>query len=263
MSVFLVAPWADSLTLACIVWAFYLLRQRRWDWAGALVFAGTLAHVTTLALVPALLWTRRKGYRPWTYDRGRRQWMPGHTWPAWASAVVVASAAAVGALAVFAVVCWRSVGSPLAFLRAQGTYFDHHLTWPWQTASLLLQSIGRVAPSGPARTIGGVQLTVDVASLVAATVLTLIATRRRLLPTPLLLYQWALLVLCVAAPITTAGNLDPIVSTGRYLLASVPLWLLIGAWASDHPRAGAALLAACAVVQVFLVGYYFTGGWLV
>jgi hypothetical protein len=153
------------------------------------------------------------------------------------------------AIGLFALYCWQRFRDPFIFLRAQRIYWNHQPMPPWQSIGLAL----RHYLTAPAWTYLQSWLLVDLAPLVIFTILTLVTIRR--LPFAFTLYMLGLLYLSIATPLI--GYSDTFRSAGRYLLASAPIFLLLGRWTERRPW-----LDMLVVSVGFLLQAIFTLHWL-
>lgn len=260
LALFLAAPWAESLLIAWSAWALACARQGRWYAAAGCALAATLTNAAGIALLAPLVYEYAHQSGGWPASRWR--WMRTHPWRGAGSlreaaaglAVALAAPLGVGA---YAVLCFARFGDFLLFFHAEQAYFGHHLAWPWQTVGLVAGNVAALRGS----VVGEARLALDVLPVLICAALT--ARIGRSMPKSFALYLVALLALCVASPVTGTLFPDVLVSAGRYLLASIPLFVVAGRWCGAHPRWRVALLAGGWALQAALTVCAFGGVWIV
>lgn len=244
---FAAAPWSEGLSLALLVWCLYALRRRAWGWVAVFAALATLAHATSALLLLPIAWEawHARPMRP----RRLRPVLP----------VLAALAGAPAALTGYAAFCWLRFGDPLLYPHQQATVFGHRFVGPWTTAAIVVQDFGRLP--GPLAT-SLPRLMLDVAPVALA--LAALALAWRGLPGAYRLWCVALLVPILCTPTVVSLFPDALVSSGRYLLAAVPLFLATGRGAALAPRwLSHVLLFACALAQVAVAAVSLAGGWIV
>ena len=257
LSLFTVAGYADSLLLALAVFALFFARRSRWRAASCCAFLAGFTRPTALILVLPLAWEygaqrgiwRALGERRWRLLRVRTlRW---RTLPMW----LVATGTAPAALGLYALFLWRRFGSPLTFATVQATYWHRETTAPWLTVGLQIQNMLQMVPWSweQARTL------VDFAPVLLFAALTIFIARR--LPFAYTLYMLGVLCTALCEPVLGPG--DMLGAAGRYMLPSVPVFLLLGIWAKRRPWLDQFVVAGGFALQAVLIGYWFAGGWLV
>lgn len=256
LSLFAVAGYADSLLLALAVFALFFARRGHWREASLCAFLAGFTRPTAVILVLPLLWEygaqrgiwRALGERRWRVLRWR---LRGRTIPAG----LMATCAAPAALALYGLFLWRRFGSPVIFAKVQATYWHRHTTAPWLTVGLQIQNLLHMVPWSweQARTL------IDFGPVLLFAALTLFVARR--LPFAYTLYMLAVLATALSEPVLSGG--DMLGASGRYMLPSVPVFLLLGIWAKRRPWLDELVVAGGFALQAVLLGYWFAGGWLI
>jgi hypothetical protein len=171
-----------------------------------------------------------------------------------ALAVVLAVPLGMG---IVALLCLRVFGHPFLFLSIQQTNWGRYPLLPWQSlwgAMVLFQR--ETAWSFPqARNL------VDLGPLLLMLLLTFCAIRR--MPVSFTLYMLGLLLLTLISPVKMGPGLSEFDAAGRYLLLSVPIFLLLGRWSSRFVWVEMLLVGGGFVLQAVFATYYLTGGWLI
>jgi hypothetical protein len=94
--------------------------------------------------------------------------------------------------------------------------------------------------------------------VLAFLVIAIIGIRR--LPLMLTLYTFGILYLSMASPIL--NNQDVLTSCGRYLIAAIPIFLLLGQWAERRPWLDMLIVSGGFLVQAMLALVYLRNGWV-
>lgn len=251
---FLFAPFTEGFFLACVVFSFLCARRGHWRWAVACAFLAGLTRPTAAALVPALAWEYGRQRGLWR----RAAWRAG----AWrttdrlrtlAKGIAVVMAVPLG-LGCYLLFLGLRYGDPMTPFTAQDLYHGHQ-NWPvWQT---LAELIGRFF-SPPAWPPAAALLYLDGGILLIFLVITLLNIRH--LPLLYTLYMLATLYLLLATPIPHRKELIP--SAGRYLLMSVPIFLLFSRWIERWPWLEMVLVGGCFLLQGLFVVFFLNGLWI-
>jgi hypothetical protein len=253
LAFFLAAPNADSLLLAGAALALFFTRRGMWLWAALSAFGATLAHPLGTVIFFPMVWEfgRQHGLRiwppaSWTHWRERLRaaiisLRPPHVL---LQGVLVVSAVPL-ALGAYATYLGRSFGDPWLFLHAQTTNWNRAWQPLWLSIGGLLQGYA----AEPAWSASYTGILLDVAPLVLFAILTLVSLRR--LPVAYTLYMLALLACVVSMP--TLGIPDVYRSAGRYLIAAVPVYLLLGRWARSRPWLDMLIISSGFLLQATLI----------
>ena len=245
-SFMLAAAYSEGLFLAEAACCLLLARRGRWlPCAAAALLAGA-TRPTAVVLVAPLAWEYFRQHRSSPALAG-----------GWRTAVPVLlrGAAAVGAapaaIAGYMAYLWWRFGDPLTGLRVESEVWGRHLTPPWVTA----WAVGRDLLFGPHWNHVEAKVLITVLAVVAMLAVTLLGLRTA--PFAFTLYMLGLLLLCVASPALSYYN--ALGSAGRFLVVSVPAFLLVGSWVARRPGRefpGFGLLLA---VQTLLAAAYLSG----
>lgn len=247
---FLFAPYTESLFLAFA--AFSLLFARRGNWGRAALCAAlaTATRPTGGALVLPLLWeySRQHGWLQWRIWQAWRAWMPSWwrlgAWreldprrvdwrhvvrmltPSLLGAIVVCGAAPL-VIVGFMAYTWVRFGHPLLIFNVHALYWSRAKEPIWTTLFMAVQNLFPFSAGDPIQE----RLLGDLAALVIIVLLTLFNLKR--MPVAFTLYMIGLLYLTVATPVITSSVL--IEATGRFLLASIPIFMIIGRYTEKRP----------------------------
>ncbi len=263
-ALYLFAAYSEGVFLACAAWAL-LAARRGWWWLAILagVLAG-LARPFGLALVLPLLWEFGRQHGWWAHLR--QLWAHRRTWRAWLATVAIPDgwwrtaltgtlviyAAPIGT-ALYALYCWNIFGDPLVFIHAN----EHGSAGVLAGVALAAQQIHSAAPwSYPL-----VRMLVDVVPLAALAVLTLATVRR--VPFAYSLLMLGVCAICLGTPYVDAIFPDVYVSAGRYVLAALPMFLIVGQWTRKWAWLETLVINGGWAIQVIFLIFLFNGGWLV
>ncbi len=287
LAFFLAAPYTEGLFVAFAAFTLLFARRAMWRWAALTAFLAALTRPTSAVLFLPLIWEFGRAHGWWQSAEGalvdlRRQgWAGVSELRATASARGTrvrealrtrCSAAALpwrGALNVALVVAAIPAGfgvymsylglryhHPLLFLHAQ-RYFWGRVEMPlWVSIPMAIKQF----VSLPFLSYYQARDLVDYVPLVLFALITLVMIHRQ--PFAFTLYTAGLLYLAVASPIVGTQDPEMFQSAGRFLLAAVPVFLALGAWARRRPTLAMLLLGGGFMLQAALAAYYLTGGWL-
>ena len=232
------AVYSDGLFLALSAGAYLAAAQRRPMAAGVLGALAVGTRLIGLALLPALVLLLWPGAR-----REAARLVPLLLLPL--------------ALGVYVLYLHHHVGDALAFARAQGTYWNRHVSavgplggaWDGLSAGYhgsleLLRHLprGSGAPGGfPAHDQWAAWNVLQLLLLVAACWLTVAAWR---IATPLGVYSAATIAIFLSSP----ADFVPLVSTPRFLLSDFPVFIALAVQTRRHASARTAILCTFAAV---------------
>jgi hypothetical protein len=227
-ALFFTAPYPEGLLLGGVSACLLALHERRWMLAAIAGAVGALAQKPGWLLVLPFVWAYLASER-------RVSWSFG-----W---VLLIPLAPLGWLAYLA----RAVGDPLAPFEAAGRFWEHSLTWPWQTVAAGL-GLALEAPAENAL----------VWLNLAAALTALTASVWTLWRGPRAWGVWglALLTLYLCLP----GE-EPLKSILRYGLPVVPVWL-VAARLIQRPALEGALIGLLAALQALLTALFVHGYWV-
>jgi hypothetical protein len=263
-ALYLFAAYSEGVFLACAAWAL-LAARRGWWWLAILagVLAG-LARPFGLALVLPLLWEfgRQHGWwehlrQLWAHRRAMRDWLatidiPDGWWRTALTGTLVTYAVPIGT-GLYALYCWHIFGDPLVFIHAN----DHGSAGILAGIALALRQIRAAAPwSYPLA-----RMLVDALPLAALGALTLATVRR--IPFAYTLMMLGVCAICLGTPYVNAIFPDVYVSAGRYVLAALPMFLIVGQWTRKWGWLETLLINGGWAIQAIFLVFLFNGGWLV
>lgn len=252
LAFFLTAPYTEGLFVAFVAGSLLCARRGSWRWAGGWAFLAGLTRPTGLALVPALLWEygRQQGWwrrEAWTAGAWRERVRPARLVEA---TMIIGAVPA--AMASFMVFCWIRFGDPIMFLRSERIYWNHSKVPPWTG---LLRGVEKFL-AVPMLSDVQASLLVDLAPTLVFCVIAVLGIRR--LPMMLTLYTLGILYLSMASPIL--GNQDVLASCGRYLIAAIPVFLLLGRWSERRPWLDMLIVSGGFMIQAMLALVYLRNG---
>jgi Gpi18-like mannosyltransferase len=253
LAFFTMTAYSDALFLALAVMT--MLAARRGAWVGAGLCAGLagLTRPTAVVLVLPLLWEYGQQQAWW---QGRRRNLLQQQ--VLARLALLASAAPVG-IALYAGYLGLRFDHPLLFVHVQSQYWSRVSMPLWRSIPLAIAAFFAM----PAGTYEQARLLVDLGPLVVCTLVTLATIRR--IPVAYTLYLVGLLYVCVATPVhnPTRYDSDLFVSSGRFLLAAFPLYLVLARWTRTRRWLEMVLMGGGFGLQAILLSFFLSGGWLV
>ena len=239
-SLFLFAPYTESLFLALTAGCLYAARTRSWLLAGVLGALAAATRSAGLLLVLPLAVEALLQLRESTAPRGQR-------WRDAAAALAAATAPVLGLLAYLAF--WARADTWRRPLDVQGSTWEREWSWPWDTLAAGAREGTRYlgAYAGGYHTADLVLVALALAAAVWVT-LTMRATWA--------VWCWASLLL----PLTAAFDGRPLLSVPRFVVVVFPLFWALTAVA-DRWRAHDAVVAASAcglgLMSLLYVSWYF------
>lgn len=250
LAFFLAAAYTEGIFLALAAFCLYFARQGAWARAIACAFLAGLTRFTCIVLFLPLIvefasqngWLRRAA---WVSGRWRDQLTPRTAGKLLAIVVLPP----LGLLTYMAYLS-RRFGDPLSFAHAAQANWYHTSMLPWN--SLLFALHG--ARATPAGTSTQAMLLLDFGPVAVFAVLTLLSLKR--IPLSFSVYMLGLLLVSTSSPVT--WSTDVWVSAGRYLIPSIPLFLLIGRWAQRWPLLDFLVVSGGFAVQTTLVVLWVT-----
>lgn len=247
---FLAAAYTEGPFLAAAAFTLYFARRGAWPGAAVAALLAGLVRPTAAALVLPLAW-----------EYGRQHgWMRGLAQAGWSQRlrvlaggfiVVAAVPLAVGA---YAVILWQRYGTPLVWLRVQSEIWHRQTVPPWRTALQL----GHRLVVYPPWSHNEAMLLLALVPLVFFGAVVLVSLRS--MPFAFTLYTAGVGYLAVSAPVASQPEL--IESTGRFLLAAIPVFLVVGAWMRRRPAFAQLWVAGGVLLQGALLVNFFAGRWV-
>lgn len=254
LALFLAAAYTEGIFVAFVAGSLLAARRGSWRWAALFALLAGLTRPTGLALVLPLAWEYGRQHGWWhaaweTWRAGGWRKVVRPSVLAEATMVVGAVPAAIVAYMLF---CWVRFGDPLIFLHAEQIYWGHTNVPPWQTLWLSFSHI-RHTPLFSGRE---ARLFMDFVPLATFMLLAFIGIPR--LPVMFTLYTFGILYLSIATPRLEFD--DVLISVGRYLIAAVPVFLLLGRWIERRPWLDALLITLGLLVQAVLTVTFLHSG---
>jgi hypothetical protein len=247
LAFFFAAAYTEPIFLAEAALVLLFSRRRAWLWAALIAFVAGLTRPSGLVLLLPIAWEWARATRPWANWRNWRIWRDG----------VLAVGAVPAAYLVMMVISWFVAdGQPLAFIHVHGQ-FDRVALPPWEIARLLIGVLYRAMPGSftQAHNLS------DVGMVLAFALIVIVGAVRRSMPIAFVLYMAGLIVLVIASP--TPALIDPFVSSGRFLTAAIPVFLLLAVWAERRPWLTWLLVGGGLSLQAILAAFFLNGGWLI
>ncbi|HLJ80711.1 MAG TPA: mannosyltransferase family protein [Ktedonobacterales bacterium] len=269
LAFFLAAPYTEGIFLALAVFGLLAMRQGRWHWATLCAALALLTRPTGIILLPPLLYEYGRQHGWWHVARWRWGFWGDHAHLRDIGGALAIVACVAGALGLYMLYLAHQFGDPFLFLRAEQLFWHHtpvvgavHQTLTQQAlpqAPAAATATAAHAAQAPNWTYELARSLVDLAPLVIFGLLTVIAARR--LPGAYTLYMLCLLALILASP--RPDRLGYFVSAGRYLLAAIPVFLVLARWAQRRPWLDLLLTSGGFLMQAVFAAFFLSGGWLV
>ncbi len=253
LAFFLVAPYTEGIFVAFAAATLFSARRRAWRWAAVFAFFAALTRPTGLALILPLLYEygrQRDWWRLeiWRAGRWRRQLSLSTL-----AGVAVVVGAVPAAIAAYSIYCWFRFHDVLMWYHAQYDFWGHRRIPIWDTIWLATQTA-----LTPGLTDVQARTLVNLIPVLAFAVITLVAIRRS--PLMLTLYTLGVLYLSLASPVVTNGGY--VTSDGRYMLAAVPVFLLLAQWTERRPWLDLLLISGGFLVQAMLALVFLHNGFI-
>lgn len=253
LAYFLTAPYTEGIFVAFAAATLFSARRGAWRWAAAFALLAALTRPTGLALILPLLYEFGRQHDWWR----RATWRDGR-WrellvPAALADVVLAVGAVPAAIAAYSAYCFARFHNPVMWLSVQSSFWGHRRIPIWDTLWHAAQNV--IAPGisdAQARAL------VNLIPVLAFAVITLVAIRRS--PLMLTLYTLGVLYLSLASPVVT--NNSYVTSDGRYMLAAVPVFLILARWTEHRPWLDLLLVSGGFLVQAMLALVFLHGGYV-
>lgn len=249
LGLFTVAAYADSLFLACAVFCLLCARRGRWRGAALCASLAALTRPTAIILALPLAWEYGSQHNWW---RDRHVALPSPREAVELAAALLAVPFGVGLYATF---LWWRFGDPLAFVHVQSQMWHRDPIPVWRAVGAEVRSMFAAPFWSPFEA----RIWVDALPVACIAALTL-ANLRRLTPS-FALFMLGVLWVALATP--TLDNGIPLAAAGRYLLPSIPIFLLLGRWSRSRPALDALLVGGGFALQALFTAYFLTGGYLI
>lgn len=258
LAFFLAAPYTEALFVTFSVFSLFLMRRGHWRWASASALLAALTRPTGAILYLPLLWefARQHGWlrAEWLHGGWRATLRDLRHRPLLVDLGCVLASVPAG-FALFSGYLGLRFGHPLIFLHVQD-YFWHRQNVPiWHT---LPAAIHRLLLT-PGWSYWQSRQLIDVFPVFAFGLLTVLSIRR--MPFAFSLYTLGLIYLAIMSPMPSGPVL--LVSAGRFLVAAVPVFLLLDRWTARRPWLDLLLMSGGIFLQAVLALLFLTGRWIV
>lgn len=283
LALFLTAPYTEGLFVAWAAFCLFFARRGAWRWAALCGFFAGLTRPTGLVLVPALAWEFGRQHGWWHAIASHPAWghlRHGEVRQALASLdprpalpqlretaarfnssvlgeLVMVLGAVPLAIASYMTYLYVRFHHPLLFLHAQAMYWYRENMPPWQSIPMAVMQYLRL----PDLSYFQARDLFDIGILFVFAIVTLLALRRQ--PFAFTLYTLGILYLAIQGPILRRPEPDMFVSAGRFLLAAIPVFLVLARWTRNRPGLEMLLIGGGFMLQALLTYYFLQGGWLI
>ena len=247
---FLAAAYTEAPFLAAAAFTLYFARRGAWPWALLAALVAGLVRPTAVALLLPLAWEYGRQHG-WGRNLAAAGWPLRVRTLAGGAAVLGAVPLATGAYGLF---LWHRFGTPMVWFRVQSEIWHRQTTPPWRTGLQL----GHRLLTYPAWSHDQAILLTALLPLLLALLVVLVSLRS--MPFGFVLYTIALAYLAISAPVPSQPDL--IESTGRFLLAAIPVFLVLGAWMRRRPAFAQLWVAGGLMLQGALLVNFFAGHWV-
>jgi hypothetical protein len=263
-SFFLFAAYTEGLFITFSALCLLCARQGRWRWAAVMALLAGATRPTGAALVIPLAWEwlRQSGLlqpEQWRAllhgDRAQvaRRWLGDLALAVrtqWDGLLAVAAVPAfILGLGAFAGIHFHH---PMLIVNVRRDYWGLNSAPIWVSVPREISHLF-IAPFGSWPQI---IMLLDLLCLAAATGAVIALFRR--MPVMYTLYMAGLIYLCIAQPASPPA-LQVFQGPGRYLMASIPLFPVLGRILERHPRWRVALICVGLALQAYLAIHFVTG----
>lgn len=260
LALFLFAGYSEGIFIGLVAFSFFFARRGAWLWAAVCAFLAGLTRLTAIALVLPLLWEYGRQHGWWD----RTWWAPAaarlrgrlgaEARSVGVGALVVGAVPA--ALALYDLYLWHHVHQKNAIPRVERIFWHHTAMWPPQALIAVAQQFFQTS----FWTYWQAHQLLDIVPVLGFAVITAVAARQ--LPVAYTLYAAVVLLLAIVSPITQ-GYPDLLMSAGRYMLAVLPVFLVLGRWMGRYAWVDLLLTSGGFMLQGVLVVVLLSGGWLI
>ncbi|WIG60938.1 MAG: hypothetical protein OJF49_003686 [Ktedonobacterales bacterium] len=302
LAFFLTAPYTEGLFIGLVAFSLFFARRGNWRWAALTAFLAALTRPTGIILLPPLVWEFGRQHGWWAAVASLPVWrrlrvavaryLPGRRGggapvggatqaarggdeeaSAWRSAWRRARASTFerGTLLALALVVIAvpfgiglymaylklKYGHPLLFLHVQEYFWHRQTVALWESIPQAIQQW----LSLPGLSFWQSRGLIDLVPLAVCALVALVSIRR--LPFAFTLYMLGLIYLTVRSPIFEPAYPDILSSSGRFMLAAIPVFLILGQWTRRRPGLEMLLISGGFLLQALFAAYFLSGGWLV
>ncbi len=289
-ALFFFAAYNESLYLFFTVATFFALHRQRWWLAGCLgLFAALTRSAGILLVVPYLyeLWTQRATLFPTqatqssSLEQELERGKPAPYAPivsslkdrhdVWQSITSVTFSLYTMVkinyrqllpvvliplgTAIFALYCWMTVGSPLAFITEQGDH-GRHLTWPWVG---ILQTVYKLLFTQGFGSSNQAHLLLDLSATLGCIALIVLGWHR--IRRSYSIWMAVVMLYLLLDPATDKAN--PLLSQQRFVLEFFPAFLTLALLTRKAPRLHTALQVVFPTLLAVLSIGFLLGRWVV
>jgi hypothetical protein len=269
LAFFLAAPYTEGLFLACAAWALVAARRGWWYLGACCALVGGLTRPTGVILILPLVYEFGRQHSWWqqVIDGMRHRdlaWLRRvpREW-SWQSAFMLLALVVAVPLAfgVFALICAQKFGDPLLFIKVHDQWDRIQLPiWTAALRGILWEGAIVVLHQG-VWSYENARNLVDMGPVVIISIITLCSLRR--MPISFTLYMLGLLYVSIDPPVKIGQNTVEFDSAGRFLLLSIPVFLLFGRWTARYAWLEMLLVGGGFLLQAVFAAYYLSGGWLI
>ena len=263
LAFFLTAPYTEGIFVAFAAATLFSARRAAWRWAAAFAFLAALTRPTGLALILPLFyeygrrhdWWRRETWQALQTSGGRRDLRARLTrvTPATLADLTLAVGAVPAAIAAYSAYCFWRFRNPVMWVSVQGSFWGHRRIPIWVTLWH-----GTLNVLTPGVTDAQARAAINLIPVLAFAVITLVAVRRS--PLMLTLYTLGVIYLSLASPVVTNGSY--VTSDGRYMIAAVPVFLILAQWSERRPWLDLLLVSGGFLVQAMLALVFLHNGYI-
>jgi hypothetical protein len=258
LALFLFAGYSEGIFIALVAFTFFFARRGSWLWAAICAFLAGLTRLTAVALALPLLWEYGRQHGWW--ERTRWEWARlRQNLRAEARGIglgALAAGAAPAGFVLFDFYLWTRFHQKNPIPRIEHMFWHHTNMLPPQAIAAVTQQFFQT----PFWTYWKAHQLLDIVPVAAFAII--IAVSARKLPVTYTIYTAAILLLAIISPITK-GYPDLLMSAGRYMLAALPVFLVLGRWMGHHSWLDLLLTSGGFMLQGVLVAVLLNGGWLI
>jgi hypothetical protein len=254
LAFFTAAAYTDGIFVGLAAFALLFATRRQWWWAAAFALLAGWTRPVGPALILPLAWEALQCYRAARAEGGEEgsEGSARQTLRATAPALA-AICAPILSVVTFSAYLWQRFGDPLMIVHSEH-HWAHFNMSPLLSIPVAIFAFAHVAINSPLQ----FRVLLDLAPVIGALVITLVAARRA--PLVLTLYMLGLLYIVTSEPIDFT---DLFISSGRYMIAAIPVVLYLADWLRRADWLLPALCVCGVALQAVLTIYFLGHGWIV